>query len=123
MTETKKNIENENRIDTVIADDINFRGTLRFKKSLKIKGTFEGKIEAPLGHLLIGREATIKADINTKIASISGIVNGKIKAKEKVQLQNKSKIYGDIITPNLAIESGSVFNGTCLMDHETAEEK
>ena len=48
MAEEKENkvvLEDENKIDTVIADDIDFRGKLIFKNSLKIKGYIEGKIE------------------------------------------------------------------------------
>ena len=36
MAEIKEIVEDENKIDTVIAEDIEFRGTLKFKSSLKI---------------------------------------------------------------------------------------
>ena len=82
MSEIKEIVEDENKIDTVIADDIDFRGTLKFKNSLKIKGKFEGKIISD-GQLIIGRESVTSADINASIVSISGTVNGKIKAGKK----------------------------------------
>jgi len=115
MAEPKELVEDENKIDTVIADDINFRGTLKFKNSLKIKGTFEGKIQAD-GHLIIGREATVSADIRTDVTSVSGTINGKIRASKKVELFDKSSTAGDIVTPDIYIESGSIFNGTCIME-------
>jgi hypothetical protein len=52
--EIREIVEDENKISTVIADDIEFRGRLVFKNSLKIKGFFEGKIETK-GHLMIGQ--------------------------------------------------------------------
>jgi len=115
MPELKDMLEDENKIDTVIADDINFKGFLKFKNSLKIKGTFEGKIETN-GHLIIGNEANVSANIKAKVVSINGIVNGKIKADQKITLFKKSKVSADIVAPDLEIEGGSNFNGTCIMN-------
>ena len=92
-TKDKEIVEDENKIDTVIADDIVFKGNIKFKNSLKIKGRVEGKIETD-GHLIIGREATVSADINGKIVSVSGEVNGKIKASQRVELLKKSITRG-----------------------------
>lgn len=115
MADIKEIVEDENKIDTVVADDITFRGTLRFKNSLKLKGLFEGKIETD-GTLIVGRESTVSADINAAEVSVSGTVNGKIKAKGRIELFKKSKVNADIVTPDLHIEPGSIFNGTCIME-------
>jgi len=117
MSEIKEIVEDENKIDTVIAEDIDFRGTLKFKNSLKIKGKFEGKIISD-GQLIIGRESVASADINASIVSISGTVNGKIKAGKKIELFKKSKTSADIIAPEIVMESGAIFNGTCIMEAE-----
>jgi cytoskeletal protein CcmA (bactofilin family) len=117
MSEIKEIVEDENKIDTVIAEDIEFRGTLKFRNSLKIKGKFEGKIISD-GHLVIGRESVLSADINAAIVSVSGTVNGKIRAGKKIEFFKKSRINADIIAPEIVMDSGSVFNGTCIMDAE-----
>ncbi len=117
MPEVKELVEDENKIDTVIADDIEFRGTLKFKNSLKIKGKFEGKIISN-GHLIIGRESLTSADIDASIVTVSGQVNGKIKASKKIEFHKKSVINADLISPEIDMESGSKFNGTCIMESE-----
>lgn len=117
MAELKEVVEDENKIDTVIAEDIVFRGSLKFKNSLKIKGSLEGKIETE-GQLIVGREAKVSADVRTGEFNNSGVFNGKIKATKKIELFKKSKTYGDVITPELNIESGSIFNGTCIMEEK-----
>ena len=53
---------------------IEFRGTLKFKNSLKIKGKFEGKIISN-GHLIIGRESLTSADIDASIVTVSVITS------------------------------------------------
>jgi cytoskeletal protein CcmA (bactofilin family) len=35
------------KITTTLGKETSFNGTLRFKESLKIDGTFEGEIESP----------------------------------------------------------------------------
>ena len=115
MPEIKEIVEDENKIETVIAEDIEFKGILKFKNSLKIKGAFEGKIETD-GNLIIGREGIVSADIDANTISVSGILNGKLKAAQKVELFKKSKTAGDIITSDLHVEPGSEFNGTCIMN-------
>ncbi|OHD68558.1 MAG: hypothetical protein A2W19_12260 [Spirochaetes bacterium RBG_16_49_21] len=117
MAEPKEVVEDENKIDTVIADDISFKGSLNFKNSLKIKGSFEGKIETD-GQLIIGREAKVSADVRASEVSNSGVFNGKIKATKKIELFKKSKTYADLVAPELDIESGSIFNGTCIMEEK-----
>ena len=117
MSDIKELVEDENKIDTVIAEDIEFKGTLKFKNSLKIKGKFEGKIFSD-GHLIIGRESNTSAEINATTVSVSGNINGKIKAAKKIELYKKSKTSADIVAPEIVMESGAVFNGTCIMDGE-----
>jgi cytoskeletal protein CcmA (bactofilin family) len=117
MTDIKEVLEDENKIGTVIADDIHFKGRLTFKNSLKIKGVFEGKIETD-GHLIVGREARVSADIKADLVSVSGQVNGKIKTTQRIDLYKKSQTSGDLVTPDLYIESGSLFNGTCIMEEK-----
>lgn len=111
-------VEDENKIDTVVADDIVFRGTIRFKNSLKLKGRMEGKIETD-GHLIIGREAVVSADIKAKVITVNGEVNGSLNATQRVELLKKSITRGDIVTQDISIESGSLLNGTCLMENQS----
>ena len=48
-------------------------------------------------------------------AVIGGTVNGTIKADKQLELQNGSRIEGDIITKSLIIEEGVFFEGHCSM--------
>ncbi len=114
MAENKEIFEDENKIHTVIAPDITFTGRLAFKNSLKIKGSFHGKIESD-GHLIIGRDADVHADIVSQTVSISGNLNGKIKARKEIELFSNSQTSGDLVSPELTIEKGSRFNGTATM--------
>src|SRR5271157_5039113 len=104
----------ESMVDTVLAEDINFQGTMKFTKSLMIKGKFEGQIDAS-GHLIIGPNAAVGATIKAGVITNYGQINGNVEGTERVELYNHAKLTGDIKTPEIIIESGCNFNGNCVM--------
>lgn len=106
--------EIEKDITTVIADDLEIQGTIRFKTSVMIKGHFEGEILSD-GLLVIGPTAKVTATISTKNMISHGETEGNVTAGEQVVLKSSASHNGDITTPSIIIESGSVFNGACVM--------
>jgi cytoskeletal protein CcmA (bactofilin family) len=117
MTDEKKingsDIDEKN-ITTVIADDLEIKGTIRFKSSVMLKGIFEGEIYSE-GLLVVGPTAKVTATITTKTLISHGEITGNVTANEQVTLKSTSLLNGDISTPNIIIENGSVFNGSCAM--------
>jgi len=107
---------NESQIETVLAEDIHFKGTLRFKNSLLIKGQLKGEIHTEAGHLLLGETSKVNATIKANRISSRGDIIGNVEAREKMELFAGASLNGDIITPDLMIESGVHFNGNCTMN-------
>ncbi|OPY77035.1 MAG: Polymer-forming cytoskeletal [Syntrophorhabdus sp. PtaU1.Bin058] len=105
----------EGKIVTVIADDLEIKGTIRFKTSVMLKGVFEGEIFSE-GLMVVGPTAKVTATISTKTLVSHGEITGDVTAVQQVVLRETSTHIGDIKTPYIMIESGAVFNGTCTMD-------
>lgn len=99
----------------MLSGDIKFRGKLYFRDSLHVNGRIKGQIETP-GHLIIGPEGEIEADIEAGSVLIEGYAKGNIVASERVDLKKTARLVGDIRTPILSAEAGSKFRGSCLMD-------
>lgn len=110
----------EKDITTVIADDLEIHGTIKFKTSVMIKGLFEGEIFSD-GLLVIGPTAKVKATITTKNMISHGETEGTVTASEQVILKSTATHTGDIATPSIMIEGGSVFNGRCAMERKSKE--
>jgi len=104
----------EEKIVTVIADDLEIRGTIKFKTSVMLKGIFEGEIFSE-GLLVVGPTAKVTATISTKTLVSHGEITGNVTATDQVTLKNTSLHNGDVTTPNIIIENGAVFNGSCAM--------
>ena len=115
MAKLKEKGFDEENIDTVLAEDINFKGKLKFSDSLMIKGSLEGEIEAKEGHLYIGEKASVKANIEASSVSTMGKIDGNIKAKDFLELFSEGAVKGDIATSAIYIEKGALFNGKTIM--------
>ncbi|MEI6874889.1 MAG: polymer-forming cytoskeletal protein [Spirochaetota bacterium] len=107
-------------ITTTFGSETGFSGTLRFKDSLKIKGNFEGEIDAT-GRLYVDSDAIVSARriVATSVV-ISGTVRGDIEAPDRVEMLPSAKVFGDVRTARLRIADGVIFEGSCEMIRDPA---
>lgn len=102
-------------IATTLGKETTFAGTLRFKDSLRIKGVFEGEIDA-MGRLYIDADAVVSARrIRATNVVVGGMVRGDIEAADRLEMLPSAKVYGNVRTAKLRIADGVVFEGTCEM--------
>lgn len=114
MREVRIKDIDENEIDTILAEDIDFTGKLSFKKPLMIKGVFKGEIKAS-SDLYIGRNAVVKAKIEANRVSSKGKIEGNVLAYSQIELFASATVIGDLTAPDLIIERGCKYNGRCNM--------
>lgn len=111
------------KIDTYISKGINLKGDLiSQEESIRIDGNITGDFIKAKG-IVIGEDAHINANIEADIVMVSGEINGNIIAKKKLGILEKSKIFGDIFSPNISILEGAVFEGQCKMLDAASLEK
>jgi len=104
----------DGKISTIIGKDTTITGTIDVKGPLRIDGRIKGQVNCE-DILTIGVGGDVEAEVHCKNAAISGKVKGNIFASEKVELQAKAEITGDLKTKSLVIEQGAVFCGSCNM--------
>ena len=99
---------------SVIGESVCFNGTLRVEGSMIIHGEVEGSITCT-GELVVGKTGRIKADLDVGSAVVGGWVEGRISAKERVELQTDSHLKGDVHAKSFVIQDGCFFQGNCIM--------
>ncbi len=104
----------EDLLDTVLAPDVEFSGTIVFKKPFMIKGRVSGVIKAE-SELFIDDKAVVEASITAESVSVRGTVKGDIVARKRVDLFACCSVQGDITAPEVAMETGCHYNGICTM--------
>ena len=107
-------------MNTIIGKDTVITGTLDIKGALRVDGTVNGKIISS-DCVTIGASGTVEAEIEANTAVIAGKLSGNIHATEKIELQAKCEMSGDLKTKSLVIEQGAVFCGACNMKEGQSE--
>jgi len=109
---------NSNEVDrhmnTIIGKDTVINGEMNIEGALRVDGTVKGKIVCS-DCVTLGATGLVEADIEANTAIIAGRMVGNIQTAEKIELQAKCEMEGDIKTKSLIIEQGAVFCGACNM--------
>ena len=93
-------------------------GDLKFDDGFRIDGKFEGKITSG-SDLVIGENGDVEAEIKVERLTVNGSLRGNVIATERIELHPKARVLADLTTPNLAIQEGAFFQGSCKMGQET----
>jgi cytoskeletal protein CcmA (bactofilin family) len=117
MSDLRIRAIDESTLQTVLAEDIDFDGELRFSEPLLIKGTVKGTVISDTD-LYINPDATVAATITAQKVSVKGQVIGDIHARGRLELFASARVKGNVSTPDLIIQSGSLLNGSCKMYDE-----
>ena len=99
---------------TVISKGVKIEGKLSCSGNIRLDGEVQGDISSQ-GVVIIGEFGKVNGQINADNITIGGKVTGTVKAKDKVVLEAKANLKGDITTKALMVEAGAIFNGNTKM--------
>ena len=106
--------EPDGLMNTIIGKDTVITGTLDVKGALRVEGTVKGKIISS-GCVTVGSSGLVEAEIEAESAIVAGTMRGNVNTSEKIELQAKCEMDGDLRTKSLVIEEGAMFSGACSM--------
>jgi cytoskeletal protein CcmA (bactofilin family) len=85
-----------------------------------VEGFVEGQIRISRD-LRIGPGGVVKATVEARSVVVSGELNGDCQASDRVEIQAKGCLTGNIRAPRLAIAEGAVFRGNSEMTSSKPE--
>ena len=94
----------------IISKGVKMEGKITSSGNIRVDGEIQGDIFSE-SNITIGEDAKINGQINATVITIGGKVSGIVRAKDKLILNSKSNLKGDIYTKNLVIEEGAKFDG------------
>ena len=89
-------------------------GELLVENDLSIEGTVKGIIRAT-GTVSVHVQGAVEGEIQAASAKIGGKVTGNVTANDRVILESKAVLVGDLRTRELIIQEGAIFHGRCEM--------
>lgn len=97
---------------TLLGGSVVLKGELTGDEDLTIEGQFEGSLDVKEHCVTIGQHGQVKADITARQVVVSGKLNGKINARDKVEIHRTGNVTGDLVSAGVAIEEGAYFKGS-----------
>lgn len=99
----------------LIGKGVEISGDIVFTGVLRVEGRVTGSLVSESGTLMVEQAARVEARVDVGICIISGIVEGNLSAKSRVEVHKTARVRGDLTTPVLLVEEGAVVNGNVGM--------
>jgi len=109
-------------MNSVLGEGSVYSGTLKVEGGLRVDGTVEGELDVQ-GTLTVGNDGTVKGEVRVHQGIVGGTIIGTVHAENQLELQQGSRVEGDIYTRSLIIEEGVFFEGNCRMRERSAEDR
>jgi cytoskeletal protein CcmA (bactofilin family) len=100
---------------SVIGEGITIEGEFTTDDEVVVRGTLRGKLNAKDG-VVVESPGQVEADIAGGAMSIAGSVTGNIQSSDRVDLQNGSRVVGNVRASKITISDGAQFKGSVDMD-------
>src|SRR4029453_9544236 len=102
-------------------NDTHIKGEMSFKKSVRLVGSLEGRVVGE-GELHVAEGARCKADVESPAVVVDGSIEGNVTARDKVQLNAKGVVRGDIRAGKMVMSEGASFYGQCAIGPEAIKD-
>jgi cytoskeletal protein CcmA (bactofilin family) len=99
---------------TIISNGVKIEGKITSSGNIRVDGEVLGDIISQ-SNVSVGENGQVNGQINAEVITIGGKVSGTVKAKEKLVLDSKGNLRGDIFTKILVVEAGAKFDGKSKM--------
>jgi len=110
------------RAAACISQGIRIKGEVTGNEDLFVDGLVEGKLNLTANCCLtVGPNGTVKADLNAREIIVRGKVEGKVTARDKLQVWSTGQITGEVQTGRLAIEDGALLRGKVEAGKQSAK--
>ena len=110
--DSSNSFSDSSRAAASIGQGIRIKGEVTGTEDLFVDGFVEGKLNLAADcSLTIGPNGNIKADLVAREIIVRGKVEGKVVARDKLQIGSTGEINGEVQTGRLAIEDGATLRG------------
>lgn len=110
------------QISTFIGPDTTVEGKVITSSSIRIDGTVIGGVIAD-GTVVLSECGQIQGNVMAENIVVSGLVDGNMEIRDKVNIEPTGEVYGDITTCKILVDEESIFQGKCNMNRNKEQEK
>lgn len=104
---------NSHSLNTLVKGT-SIEGTIQSESDIRIDGTIKGSLNCK-AKVIIGPTGTIEGEVHCVNAVIEGRFDGTLQVTELLNIRETAEVSGDVKTNKLIVQSGAVFNVSCVM--------
>ncbi len=102
-------------IDCLISAKTRVEGDIRFEGGLRVDGQVKGNLQGkPASLLVISEQARLEGEVVAAQAIVNGTVLGTVQVSDRLELQPKARITGDVHYRTLEMHPGAVVEGRLI---------
>lgn len=112
------------RIDTLIGQQTEVLGDIKFSGGLHIDGTIKGNVIAEResnSMLSLSEQGTIEGEVNVPFVVLNGVVIGDVHGGEHVDLASRARVTGNVYYNLIEMAIGAEVNGKLVHTQEAEE--
>ena len=112
------------KINTLLGQQTEIQGDIRFSGGLHVDGTVKGNVSADndgRSMLSLSESGVIEGAVSVPYVVLNGTVAGDVLSSEHVELAAKARITGNVHYNLLEMAIGAEVNGQLVHAHEPAE--
>ena len=120
----KKASKPQNRIDSLIGAGTRIEGNVTFAGGLRVDGEISGNVVASgdqASTRVVSEQARIDGEIHVSHVVVNGTINGPVYSAEFLELQNHSRVNGDVHYNTLEMHLGAVVEGRLVHSSSATE--
>ena len=106
-------------IDTLVGARTELKGDITFTGGLRIDGKLKGNVTAKgdgNSTLVLSENAVVIGNVTVPHIIINGTIKGTVRAAERIELQPKAEIAGDVYYKVMEMSPGAIVNGNLVRD-------
>ena len=108
-----------NTIDSLVGVKTDIKGDITFSGGLRIDGKIKGNITAKgdgNSTLVLSENAVVLGNVTVPHIIVNGTIKGNVRAAERIEVQHKGEITGDVYYKVIEMAMGAVINGSLLRE-------
>ncbi len=108
-----------NTIDSLVGVKTDIKGDIVFSGGLRIDGKIKGNITAKgdgNSTLVLSEHAVVLGNVTVPHVIVNGTIKGNVRAVERIEMQHKGEITGDVYYKVIEMAMGAVINGSMVRE-------
>ena len=107
---------------SIISSGMKITGDIECAGIVKVDGRIDGSVTGAR-QVLLGRGGIVHGNVIADEVVIGGVVDGAIRAGERLELQGTAVVNGDIETKSIIVLEGARINGGVRMNDSSGESR